>query len=226
MAHPAEPKGPRSSAGIRCLDIDVTNTEQQNVILRLCKKNKSQYVDVWMHLRQTHPPDATDKLKESIEKDMSTFKESIAAWDLHGIIAVDGSVTDNNPTGRDKVVGFLLYHIHRETKQELRLSFLLVDYFYRKKGHASNMIKACRALHLHTPRHMSNITKACRALRLCTPNNDTKKVCDKVDFIVANVNDTVSELYKKLGFEEDTAGCTKATAEQEDDYKTMVLGRR
>lgn len=195
----------------RCLDMDVNNVQQQEVILRLCESNKFQYGDVWIHLRKTCPPGTSEKFSAMITLNMVSFKKNMEAWDMHGIIAVDGSKNDANLEGRDKVVGFLLYQIHRETKQELELLFLLVDMTYRSKGHASNMVKACVALHLSNS------------------DNDVAKVRnDSVDFITVKVrgDNTVSEFYKKLGFEEDVSKSTEVTEEHNNKYITMVRARK
>jgi ribosomal protein S18 acetylase RimI-like enzyme len=138
-----------SKERFRYLDMDVTKTEQQEVILRLCKNNNFCLSDVWLHLRKTRPPGVPDALGTLFEEHMEDFIRTMSEWDMKGMIAVDGTVTENNPAGTSKVVGFLLYQIHRETKTELELLFTLVDETYRRRGHATNMVKACEALHLY-----------------------------------------------------------------------------
>ena len=193
---------------MRYLDMDVNNVQQQDAILRLCQTNKSQYSDVWMHLRKSCPPGLPKYLVESVEQGMDEFIQTAAPWDLHGIVAVDGDKTDDNPEGKDKVVGFMLYNIH-ETKQELEMLFLLVDTAYRHKQHGSNMVKACISLHLFNVDNLSQ------------PKETTTPARDLVQFITVRLErkDPVLTLYTKLGFHKEQGGDV-------DRYTTMVLGHQ
>jgi ribosomal protein S18 acetylase RimI-like enzyme len=133
----------------RYLDMDVSKTEQQEVILRLCKNNNFCLADVWLHLRKKRPPGIPDALGALFEEHAEEFIRTMDQYQMKGLIAVDGTVTENNPEGTSKVVGFTLYQIHRESKRELEVLFTLVDETYRRRGHATNMVKACEALHLY-----------------------------------------------------------------------------
>jgi hypothetical protein len=164
------------------LDFDASKKEQQEVVLRLCKSNNFSYGDVWLYLRKTPPPGLPVALTHSIESRMEEFTKALSEWDVKGIIAVDGTVTENNPEGISKVVGFLIYQIHRDTKTELELMFMLVDGGYRKRGHATNMVRACESLHLYPKNSVGN--------------------SNLVKFFTARVEarDTVVEFFQKLGF--------------------------
>jgi GNAT superfamily N-acetyltransferase len=166
----------------RYLDFDVSKPEQQDVVLRLCKTNEYSYGDVWLHLRRTPPPGMTDVLTASIQSRIEEFSKTADEWTVKGMIAVDGSVTENNPEGTSKVVGFMMYQIHKASSAELEILFTLVDKCYRKRGHATNMMKALELLHLN-PQHKN-------------------KANELVNFFTARVEaqDTAVEFYKKLGF--------------------------
>jgi ribosomal protein S18 acetylase RimI-like enzyme len=189
-----------SKKRFRYLDFDVTKTEQQDVVLRLCKNNKFSYGDVWLHLRKTTPPGLPDALTESIQSRMENFSRSMNEWDMKGIIAVDGSVTENNPEGTSKVVGFMLYQIHRETKTELEQLFIVVDKDYRRRGHGKNMMKACESLHLYPNKANDN---------------------DLVKFFTAKVeedNHEAIEFYKNISF------TSHPSPSPDHPYKIMFKG--
>lgn len=166
----------------RYLDFDVAKPEQQDVVLRLCKINQYNYGDVWLHLRRTPPTGMSDVLTASIQSHIKEFSKAADDWTVKGMIAVDGSVTKNNPSGTSKVVGFMMYQIHKESSSELKILFTLVDSSYRRRGHATNMMKALEVLHLCP-----------------TQGNKSNEV---VNFFTAKVEaqDTVVEFYQKLGF--------------------------
>jgi hypothetical protein len=117
------------------------NVRQQDMVLDLCKMNDFQYGDVWFHLRKTIPP--SFQLRDGGCTMMEKTKNSLCDWDMGCIIAIDATVTTNN-----KAIGFVLYHIHRETKNQLEVLFLLVSETYRNKNHATNMVKMLEDRHL------------------------------------------------------------------------------
>lgn len=128
--------------------MDVDNVKQQDMVLAICKLNSFQYRDVWVNLRKTMPP-SLETIPETIAQPfLDGVGNAMAPWQMRGILAVDKTVTKKNPDGKEKVVGFVLYQIHRETKNEIEVLFLLVSKAYRKKQHASNMMKMVEARHL------------------------------------------------------------------------------
>jgi ribosomal protein S18 acetylase RimI-like enzyme len=161
------------------MDMDLDNVKQQDVVLALCKLNNFHYGDVWVHLRKTMPV-TLDIPQEFFQGGMNEIVENFRGWDMRGIIAVDSTVTKKNPDGKDKVVGFVLYQIHRETKIELEVLFLLVSKAYRNKRHATNMLKTLEDRHIFT--HGNDVVKFFTV---------------KVDR-----NDTVVEFYRKLGYDD------------------------
>ncbi|KAJ1465444.1 hypothetical protein T484DRAFT_1757414 [Baffinella frigidus] len=131
---------------VRYIDMDVDNIKQQDVVLALCKLNNFQYNDVWVNMRKTIPSSLETPVAQPF---LDGVKKAMAGWQMRGILAIDATVTLKNPTGKEKVVGFVLYQIQRETKNELEVLFLLVSKAYRKKQHASNMMKMLHDRHLY-----------------------------------------------------------------------------
>jgi hypothetical protein len=131
---------------VRYLSIDAQDPKHKEIMLSLCKLNDFKWLDVHLRLHgAVVPPGYTMTLSEGI---LQAIKDIRAAWDMHAILALDSTVTKKNPTGKEKVVGFVLYHINRKTKILLEVLYLIVHKSYRKQGHGWNMMKKCEELHL------------------------------------------------------------------------------
>ena len=130
---------------VQYMHIDTRNEKHKEIILMLGKRNHFQWFEVYLHLyAATVPPgySVTDTTG------LPGIKDELAACDMHAILALDSTVTKKNPTGKEKVVGFVLYQINRDTKSQLHVLFLLVDKDYRMKTHGWNLMKKCEELHI------------------------------------------------------------------------------
>ena len=177
------------------------NVNQQDVVLALCKLNNFQYGDVWIHLRKTVPPHLGIS-EEFFQVGMDKIKETLRAWDMRGIIAVDSTVTKKNPDGKAKVVGFVLYQIHRETKNELEVLFLLVSKSYRNKHHATNMMKMLEDRHLFK----SNAVSAEMSRGMAEIVAILKGRAEDGSFIMGKRTATDLDVYSKMPVDDFTNG--------------------
>jgi GNAT superfamily N-acetyltransferase len=138
----------QSSPTMRIVDMDVKGEHHQKVVLKLCESGQWHHNDVWVRLYNTLPPN-----HGLSEKDLRVIDPAIEAmkkradktWTLCGLLAIDKTTT-----GVEKVVGFTLYIIAKETKNNLEILFVFVNKNYRKRGHATNMMKTVQDRHLGT----------------------------------------------------------------------------
>ena len=178
---------------MRLIDMDVERESHQNIVLALCKT--WHHNDVWVRLKHTMPPDhglpdmflAMTEIGMEIER-----KRSDENWSLYGLLAVDKTITTKNPGGIDKVVGFSLYIINKQNKNQLQVLFLFVNKHFRNCGHATNMMKTVQDRHLGTAKSGEKFT------------GHTQSVLgyDLVNFIMIEVLEGAAEIafYKTLGF--------------------------
>jgi GNAT superfamily N-acetyltransferase len=214
----------------RYIKMDVTNIKEQDIVLDLCQQNDFYYDEVSVHLRgKMSAGHLASLLKTDLTCTEEFYKVEIQrtrlTWELHGLVAIDASITKQNPDGKDKTVGFLLYQVHRETKQELKIIFLLVAKSYRGKSHAKNMVKLCENMHLFkTVKIPEELTKLIESMKQRAGNqrafdmldnwrNIEEKCCghlqsdsgeDLVNFftILIDSKSSVIPFYKKLGFQD------------------------
>ena len=206
---------------VRLMSIDVLDARYKEVILRLCKLNDFQWLRVYLHLHGAATPPGYD-LHPNGKDNAQELKDILLACDMHAILALDSTVTKKNPNGKEKVVGFVLYQINRDTKSELEVLFLLIDKGYRKKGHGWNLMKKCEELHLffihennHDPvldENMSCIVSLAQSSNIKVNIKERgEKICghlfsssghDLVQIFTVKVyrDDTVIKFWTKLGY--------------------------
>jgi GNAT superfamily N-acetyltransferase len=124
-------------------DVELGNEKHTEVIMKLCKRNKFYANDIWFFLHQSLQLEITIGMKgfppitEKIQKGLERSRMARLNWIARGLFAMNGT----------KVVGFILYSIHRETKQELALNFHLVDHKYRQQNYGSRLLCECEHRH-------------------------------------------------------------------------------
>jgi ribosomal protein S18 acetylase RimI-like enzyme len=174
------------------------------IVLKLCKNNGFHYNDVWVVLKKTLPPRSDGvvfppEVREVLERGMRLHQQSMDAWTMDGLLAIDASVTKKNPTGKDKVAGFVLYLNNNHNNNQLQILFLLVDKRHRRKGHASKMMREIQARHLGDAQSGERLFKV--------PGNPLLLSAGGyplVNYITVEVvkedNDQVIAFYRTLGF--------------------------
>jgi hypothetical protein len=124
-------------------DVDLQNPKHIDCIMKLCKRNKFYANDVFWFLHQNLPFDtfmgkqATFSWSQKTIDAVKRSKEAQIHWIPRGLFAMNGT----------KAVGFILYSIHRETKQELAVNFLLVDSMFRRHNRGSELLMVCEQRH-------------------------------------------------------------------------------
>lgn len=184
-----EPVKPSST--MRIIDMKVEDGAHKKIVLKLCKIGKFYEDDVYVRLCQEFPPSSVTVPEHLRSATMEIMKESFRKWPLHGLLAIDSTKTEQNPEGKDKVVGFVLYIIG-ENKNQLQVLFLFVVESYRKKFHASSMMKTVQARHLgdaDSGEQINGIEKS-------------KDGYDLVNFMTVEVrkDSSVIAFYRTLGF--------------------------
>ena len=105
------------------LDIDYESQEHIDCIQKLCERNTFYANDVcWfmhqsVHLEDIFHVEGMPVFDQRAIDNVSRNQHARENWIARGLLALNGT----------EVVGFLLYSIHRETKQELAFNFLLID---------------------------------------------------------------------------------------------------
>jgi GNAT superfamily N-acetyltransferase len=208
-----------------CTDIDFENDEHIDCIRKLCERNKFYANDIYWFMHQSRPLDIVLDMKGMPKFSQTTLryiernKQAIEHWIPRGLFAMKG----NN------VIGFLLYSIHRETKQELELNFLLVDKDYRKQQYGSNLLRVCEQRHCFKIKYeeigasyyeemkkiksgeFEKTNELLEKITILQTKNDSdykrnhSSVFELVDFITTKIKrddtfDTVVNFYKKNGY--------------------------
>ena len=132
---------------VRYLPIDAKDPKHKEAMLSLCKLNDFHWKGVYLHLNDAVPPPGIN-IKNHGGVSLEELKTDLRACDMRGILALDSTVTKKNPTGKEKVVGFVLYNIDRKEKNQLEVLYLLVHKSYRNQGHGTELMKTCEELHL------------------------------------------------------------------------------
>jgi ribosomal protein S18 acetylase RimI-like enzyme len=206
-------------------DIDFEDERHITCIRKLCERNTFYVDDIYWFVHQSTPlenildMEGVPTLHETTVRYIKRNQEAIKNWIPRGLFTMKGN----------KVVGFILYSIHRETKQELELNFLLVDKDYRKQHHGSNLLRVCEQRHCFKIKYeeigasyYEDIKKIKKGefektkelldkITILQTQNDSDYRCNQasifelVDYITTNIKrdehfDTAVRFYKKNGF--------------------------
>ena len=192
---PATPRKPDKSSAI--MDMDVGSQEHIDMVLRLAKK--FYWREIYMRLNEAVPPVGAKTetalsmmMRPFMPKTVAKIKHAALRWSVHGLIATDSRVTDKNPEGNKKAVGFAIYVMDKVETNQLQILFLYVAKPYRNKFHGSTLMKTVQERHLGDAvsgeRRFSNYTST---LGFPLVNFITMEV---------SVGDRVIAFYRTLGF--------------------------
>jgi hypothetical protein len=125
------------------LDVDFEKQEHIDCIQKLCERNTFYANEVcWfmhqsIHLEEIFDMAGMHLFDQRAIDSVNRNQHARENWIARGLLALNGN----------EVVGFLLYSIHRETKQELAFNFLLIDKKHRKKNHGCELLSICEERH-------------------------------------------------------------------------------
>ena len=174
------------------IDTGVKNYKHINHVLTACEQHETFYDGIWMHLTEILPVWVNNiKWKHPVAYkqylgNVEDAQEMRRQFQTHGILPLAGT----------KVVGFLLYHVQRNTSHPtLQLLYLLIHPDHRRKQHGSNLLKACM------DRHLSSAAVI----------EDSKKEVPKVHQLASHITCSIERyvsltenvaFYNKNGFED------------------------
>jgi len=204
--------------------IDVEKQEHINTVLKKCKNFYRVPVALWLE-GEAAEMDTTSMSTEGkllaiafqreSEKRMKQKKED---WELGGWFRMSREKNKKNPAGAQVAIGFVLYIIKKDTKNQMQILFLRMDPFYRKQGHGSTLINLLKE------RHLGNATIGEKLMQDVKPEWPHVMV----HFFTVEVKTGSEEIsfWRKLGFKvasEEGGWATRAGTSNTENLIVMVI---